>query len=44
MRSPRTVSLTGSIKDKFLAERDRMLALMQPAPPVQVAAHSAPRP
>lgn len=31
LRSPRTVSLEGGIKQKFFAERDRMLALMDTA-------------
>lgn len=37
MRSPRTVSLSGATKDEFTVERDRMLAMMTPAQPAQVA-------
>jgi murein DD-endopeptidase MepM/ murein hydrolase activator NlpD len=42
MRSPRTVSLTGALKDKFTFERDRMLATMNAAPKqAQVASNSS---
>jgi murein DD-endopeptidase MepM/ murein hydrolase activator NlpD len=37
MRSPRTVSLTGTLQDRFTAERDRMLAMMKAPDHAQVA-------
>ncbi|MEI9814733.1 MAG: peptidoglycan DD-metalloendopeptidase family protein [Acidobacteriota bacterium] len=38
MRAPRSVSLDGQMREAFLAERDRMLAAMNPAPaPAQVS-------
>ena len=42
MRSPRTVSLSGALKDQFTFERDRKLAMMNAAPKEsQVASHDA---
>jgi murein DD-endopeptidase MepM/ murein hydrolase activator NlpD len=43
MRSPRTVSLSGTLKDKFSFERDRMIAMMETVPKVpQVAMRAGP--
>ncbi len=42
MRSPRTVSLTGQLKEQFSFERDRMVEMMDAAlKAIQVASHSA---
>ena len=41
MRSPRTVSLTGQLKEQFSFERDRMIGMMDAAPKaMQIASHS----